>query len=385
MGKVTAYNLIDVLPENSWFRDWMSIWPTAEPPKSFILFSGMSMLGAVLGRGVWLDQDVHTLYPMLNLLLIGPSGCGKSTAIKHIGFQCLQALPPVERPQLVEGAATPQALHSDLAVNPHAIVFASELANFFTKEKFMIGMIPYVTELLDYGPMEKRTLGGGLIRFEEPAATIVGGSTLEWLQDQLPDTATSGGFLARFLIVSEEHKGQKIALPNRVLSPRQMRALDKKRTEVFTGFQQMVDFHYGAIDFADYEAVDAYSEWYSLYTPATGHLAPFAARAGEFVLRLSMLLALSCGCHTILQEHVVSAIQLYGYCADKLQAIVVPMSVKGKMLAQVLHAVGQEPMPMKKLYAALRNSMPAQDVDQMLASLVQDGSLKRDKEGNVWR
>src|SRR5512146_2984872 len=126
----------------------MGAWPSAEPPKSYILFSALTMLGAALGRKVWFNQDVHTLFPPLNLLLIGPSGCGKSTSIMMARKHLIQLLPRAEQPQFIMGAPTPEKLHDDLKPAPHAVLFASELANFFTRQKYMEGMIPYVTELL---------------------------------------------------------------------------------------------------------------------------------------------------------------------------------------------------------------------------------------------
>ena len=73
--------VLTLIPEDSWFRAWMKCWPHSEPPKSYILLSGMMAMGACFGRRVKFDHDVHVLYPMLNLLLIGPSGIGKTTAL----------------------------------------------------------------------------------------------------------------------------------------------------------------------------------------------------------------------------------------------------------------------------------------------------------------
>ena len=333
---------------------------------------------------MYFDQDNHKNYPMLNLLLIGPSGIGKSTSV-HMGFDVIRGLPKSDAPQIVKGAPTPQKLHVDLYSNPHAILFASELANFFTQEKFMVGLIPYITELLDYNPIEKRTLSGDIITIDEPACTIMGGSTQEWLQDMIPDTAVGGGFLPRFLIVTEEHKGQKVAFPKAALSEKQYEKLLRDREIAFGEFRDLTSVHFGEIKMADMEAADTYSEFYNVYQPESGHLQPFAARAGEFVTRLSMLLAISCGKNVIEAEHVASAIQLYKYCAAKLQQVVIPFTKNGKQLMQVQQAIGKDPMPMKTLYHLMKNSLTAGEVDQCVASLIQSGDIKRDKEGNVYK
>jgi len=220
----------DCLPQDSWFRDWMAIWPTAESSKSFLLFSAMAMLGACLGRRVWLDQDIHQVRPMINLLLIGPSGIGKSSAVK-IAKRLLPFVSEMERPQFFEGGSTKEKLHEDLAVQPKAIIFASELAAFFSKEKYKENLIPYVTQLLDYEDViELRSKSGGIVPVHYPAVSILGASTLEWLQDQLPDSAVSGGFLARFLILNEEAKGQRVATSVFLDLPQRLRNFACSRT-----------------------------------------------------------------------------------------------------------------------------------------------------------
>lgn len=343
------------------------------------------MLGAALGRSLMFDQDVHQLYPMLNVLLIGPSGTGKSTAVK-MAMRLLKSLPLEEQPQIIAGSGTPEKVHLDLQPNPHAILFASELANFLTKQKYMEGMIPYITELLDYSDaIERRTKSGGIVEIDQPSVTFIGCSTVDWLQDQLPDSATSGGFLARFLIVHEEHKGQNVALPQRALGRSQRLKLEADRARVFGEFFDLVNFHKGVIDFADYDAADIYTEWYGTKQPINGHLAPFAARAGEFVLRLSMLVALSCYRHSITRDDVRAGIQLYGWSERKLQQVVVPMTPQGKLLAKVLEAIGTEGRSAISVRRAMRNFCSAQDVDRLVESLVQSRDVLRTPEGKLVR
>jgi energy-coupling factor transporter ATP-binding protein EcfA2 len=329
----------------------------------------MMMMGAALGRKVWYSQDFRKLWPMLNLLLIGPSGIGKSTSIQ-MARGLLEFLPRVEQPQFITGGATPEALHADLLPNPHAVLFASELANFFNRQKYMEGMVPYVTELLDYGAVEKRTKHGGVIRIEEPSVTVVGGSTVEWLQEQLPDSAAAGGFLARFLIVSEEHKGQRVPCPELALTPKQRIELEQKRARTFNEFYECLHTTTGGVPFRDFTALDAYSTWYTAHQPDTGHLAPFAARAGEFVLRLSMILALSRHNPYITAEDIEAAIELHGYCEGKLQEVVVPFSAAGKLQMEVLKAIGEGGATEVQIKQAMRNFCTSQDSDKMIQSLL---------------
>lgn len=366
----------DCLPKDSWFRDWMDIWPTAESPKSFLLFSGMTMLGACLGRRVWLDQDIHQVRPMLNLLLIGPSGIGKSSAVK-IAKRLLPHVPEQHRAQFIEGGATKEKLHMDLVDQPKAILFAPELAAFFSKEKYKENLIPYVTNLLDYeDTIEIRTRRDGLVIVDKPSVSILGASTLEWLQDQLPDSAVSGGFLARFLILNEDAKGQKIANPHRVHSTAQRARLDAKREKVFSAFSGLFNVVEGNMDYEDYDAAECYAKWYNAYQPDTGYLAPFAARAGELVLRLSMLLAISARRTGISGEDIACAIELYTYIASRLGRIVVATNQQGKMAGMVQMSVGSEGFGPGKIAKGLRSQVNYSEIEKHLEGLLYSGDLE---------
>lgn len=379
-----AKDLSKALPENSLFREWMDCWPTLESPKSYVLLGAMSMLGAALGRNVYIDQDAHMLYPMLNLLLIGRSGLGKSTAIKVAWKHLVGEVPKLEQPQFIAGS-TPEKLHNDLRANPQAVLFASELANFFTKQKYMESMIPYVTELLDYpDTLQRRTVSGGVVEVLSPSVTVVGGSTVEWLQGQLPDSATSGGFLARFLICYEENPARKIGLAKHELTRQQVAQLLTRRERVaeqFAAAAKMV----GEVTFEDYAAVDIFNEWYANLRPINGHLAPFAARAREFVLRLAMLSAISCGRTTIGEQDVQAGIEIYEYCAARLQQVVVPFSIQGKLIAQVLQVIGDQALSPEEIYQAMRNSITAQEVQKLLIGLEMSKDIKRNGQGKIER
>lgn len=361
------------------------MWPLAEPPRSYVLFSAMAMLGACIGRRIYFDQDVHRIYPLTNLLLIGPSGIGKSTSLVDMALdQLVLPLPLTIRPQVITGKSTKEALHEDLMASPHSIIVASELANLFSKERYQEGMIPYMTDLLDLRPTRVRTKVGREQVIEQPSVSVMGGSTKEWLQDQLPSSAGAGGFLPRFLIVKEDYKFQRVPDPKRVLSPKRRTEIERQRVLACNKFAYLVGMHTGLVDFEDYAASDVYALWYQTQMPETGHLSPFSARAGVHVIRMAMLLAISCGRTSILASDLRCAINMYEYTAKKLQEVVVPMSPQGKLINKVLEAIGDDSVSDVQVRRAMRNYCSASDTDKMIASLISsrdvaviDGKIKR--------
>ena len=357
----------------------MAAWEPTEPPRSYLLFSALAMLGAAIGRRAYMDLDVHRIYPLLNLLLIGPSGCGKSTALRDIA--CNHLLMPLPegptRPMVISGKSTKEALHQDLMVQPHSLIMASELANLFSKEKYNEGLLSYVTDLLDLAPARIRTKSGGSQVIERPECAVVGGSTKEWLSDMLPNTASEGGFLPRFFIVKEDYKYQRISDPSRVISPRQRVALSSLRERVFRDFVHIQTVAEGQFDFEDFDTSDVYNFWYHTYMPDTGALAPFAARAGAHVLRLALLSAISRWRTSIGSADVRCGIALHAYSQRKLSEVVVPMSPQGKLMNKLLEALGQEERSIISLRRSMRNHCSGTDVDKMLADLERNREIVR--------
>lgn len=376
MGKLQPNEIATVLPRDSWFADYVELYPTCEAPNSYLLFAAMSMMGAALGRKCWYSQDFRKLWPMLNLLLIGPSGVGKGTAI-HLCHKLLEAMPAGERPQFIIGGATPERLHEDLVPNPHAIIYAAELANFFNRQKYMEGMIPYVTELLDYEPVEKRTRSGGILCIPEPSVTVVGGSTVDWLQGALPDNAVGGGFLPRFLVVKEDFRRKRVANPELYLGKSEKLALENRRAKAFGEFYHIVVAAEGNIPLADFGVSDVHEIWYNSHKPASEFLQPFAARADTQVLRMAMLIAISCFRDSISEGDIRAAIRLYEYTESKLQEVVVPYTPAGKMQALVLQSIPREDgIDGKVLKRNLKNFMTALDSERYIQSLLAMDEIK---------
>jgi Protein of unknown function (DUF3987) len=290
-------------------------------------------------------------------------------------FHLIPSLPEELKPNLLTGKSTKEAIHQDLVICPKSIILASELANLFSKEKYNEGMIPYFTDLLDLAPARVRTKSGGNMVIQRPECCVMGGSTKQWLQDMLPSTAGEGGFLPRFLIVKEDYKYQRIADPRRHMNDQQRSELATAREKVIYDFIRLVRINEGLIDFADYEASDTYTEWYNTFLPESGALAPFAARAGAHVLRLSLLCAISCSRDTITGDDVRCAICLYSYATNKLAEVVIPLSPEGKKVTKIMEVIGNMALSASEIRRAMRNYMGSQDVDRVIGDLVRDREL----------
>lgn len=255
-----------------------------------------------------------------------------------------------------------------------------------TKTIISEGFFTHNTELLDNSPsgVERRTRSGGITRIPQPAVTVVGGSTPEWLQDQLPDSAGTGGFLARFLVCREDRKFRKLPLPSYTLGRQASDRLRHERSNAAAAFGGLVG-QSGEVRFRDYEVADRFVELVNRRGNPKGFLAPFAAREVEFTLRLAMLSALARGSREISEPDVVLAGDIFGYCYNRLDSVVVPFTPKGKLLKIVLDLLGEKPLGETQIISAMKNFTTAQEVQVLLGSLLIGKDVEKLKNGKYRR
>jgi hypothetical protein len=167
---------------------------------------------------------------------------------------------------------------------------------------------------------------------------------------------------------------------------------DKQRAELATARERVVyDFvrlcrtSEGLVDFEDYEASDVYTAWYNTFLPESGALAPFAARAGAHVLRLSLLTAVSCNRDVITADDVRIGIFLYQYTTNKLAEVVIPFSPEGRKVSRIMEVIGNLAMSGMEIRRAMRNYMGSADVDRTVGDLVRDRELIFDTDSKLYR
>lgn len=384
-------SITDLIPTDSFFKRWMDCFPVSESPKSYLLIAGMSALGSALGRSVWMESDLRRTFPMLNIVFIGPSGLGKTEAIGYGQSLLLEKIPESLRPYIIEGEATRAALTDDLVKNPHCVFIAEEMASVFTKQKYQEDMVPFVTELLNYKPKcERRTKSGKLQVINEPSVTFQCGTTLDWFLKQLPNTASVGGFLPRFLVVHELEKAQIVPWPDDKLDAERKAALGRHRAEVTREFVHLLEKYrtQGKMKFKDQEAIDVFSAWVLTRKVESGFQAPFGARAREFGLRLAMLIAISRGHEQVDHTDVAAAIGIYEWAMARLGTVIdVPITEEGEMMSSILKlfADHQVKKSEREILQGMENALRADQVYRYLESLMKSGSLRKDAEGKYQR
>lgn len=186
---------------------------TTDAPPEYHIAVGLSILGAAMGNSVRIRAyGGLTVFPNLWMLLIAPSGLMRKSTALYIGKNLLQDSVPM---RVLPDDWTPEKLIDVLTENPAGLLVVSEFTRLleqFNKE-YMGGAMQMLTELHDNPSrwVKERTKTKKKI-IEEPAVSLLGATTLDWLQESVQAKDLRGGFLARFLFLPATDRGQPVKL-----------------------------------------------------------------------------------------------------------------------------------------------------------------------------
>lgn len=212
----TAEQILErTLPQHGWLRDYAEYSRFVEIPMSYSLFCSLVVLGAALGRRVFLPEGHHNIYPNLSTLLIGPPAkLHKSTAVNMAKKLVIQT----QLCSVFPDKLTPEALITELKLNGlEQFIGASELSMFFGKQRYNEGLIPTFLKMLDTEdvPVKVSTQARGTEEVTGATLYMIGGSTMSLLIGSSAKEVTSSGFLSRFCPVVEDDTDRCFAFPQK--------------------------------------------------------------------------------------------------------------------------------------------------------------------------
>ncbi len=197
-----------------------------EVPGTFALWSGISLVSAVLGRDGWIDYGFFSVYPNMYIALVAKSAlCRKSTSV-NMALNFMQKVKP--KVKILAQRMTSEALISALsgtnikdentiAIDAVGVIIADELITFIDKNAFQSGLITTLTKLYDCTDYDYETISRKNELVRNPCLSLHGGCIAHALRDAVPIAAIECGFTARVVFVYQDKTDRDIDWP--VLTP----------------------------------------------------------------------------------------------------------------------------------------------------------------------
>lgn len=382
------------LPESAWqglFAGYRAlVTDTTEAPDSYHYAVFATVLGATLGRRLWVNYG-HPVFPNLYACLVGTTSHARKGTAWRRGHTLLNKLhcadgdtPEESALQVVPGIGSAEGLLDVLNGKRKVVVVAEEEFSSLlgkAKQEALSNLIPKLTSLFDCHDLETLQTRHKKVTALEPFVSIVTGTTPEWLEKYLSRDDIHGGFANRFIYVSGEPKPPK-PYPDPVHTQRQAQ-LVQSMNDIRAWAQHLNESSCQGELVASEAAKTLFEDYYRENYEASKHEALAAVltrRMPLYVWKLALLYAACERSEGIEPCHVEPAIAVARCLERSVQTIFAEFGTsKTRKLENRFKALLKEAggaMTSRDLYRKL--GITAAYCNTIGASLVQAGEVKRE-------
>lgn len=281
----------------TWLEELLSATSELETPRKFFLWTGLSVISAIVKNNVWVDRyggtEILRVYPNLYVMLIAPSGHGKGVPVaiakaivNEVGnVKVISGRNSIESILQELGHAKTAPGRKGPSVDSTAFIVSGELSTSLVRNPDSLTIL---TDLHDgqYNKDWKNTMKHtGVDRLERVNLTMLGGLNETHFNDMISEKEITGGFIARCQLVFSRERDKKNSLlrpPKKTISIGDLAAPLRPLKEL-AGPMKLTE-----------EAIEVYDEWYHKYSPEkTSDKTGAAMRVRDHVLKVAQLMALS--------------------------------------------------------------------------------------------
>jgi hypothetical protein len=360
-----------------------------EIPGIFALWVAISTVGATLGRNVYLDQGFFQVHPNTYIVLIANSACcRKSTSIGMAQHFLSMVNPKVNT---FSQKMTPEALIGTLSgidvdskqttIIPSAvgIAIADELSTLIDKNSFASGMIALLTSLYDSKDFEYNTRGRGKEPIKNPCLSILGGSTIHWVKEAIPEVAIGGGFTSRVIFVYKDKMEKLVPWP--FMSEESKRL----KLDIAHDLNEIAKMRgpFGITDGAKELYEQEYRNFYSSSTLLNDeYTSGYANRRNFTLLKLAMIISAAESDKRVIDEKDLAlAIKLLARVEVDIPMVVRSIVSKeiGTVFDQIIKFMQQKKVVSRAdLIRQYRHRMPSNELQIMLDTLEDERVIRRE-------
>jgi hypothetical protein len=401
----------------TWLDKLLAQHSELESPMNFWLWGGIAAISAIVKDNVWLDRQIHNLYPNIYVMFHAESGLKKGPPIS----MAKQLVRSVNNTRIISGRSSIQGILKELGtaqtqpggkVNAKSTAFicSSELTSSIVEDKVATDIL---TDLYDrqYNIGEWRSLlKMEQFNLKDPTITMLTATNEAHSNDFFAKKDIHGGYFARTFIISESKRNRANSLLVPLRNPPKYDELTNYLKEVgklkgvfkpIGSRDQTDDYPLPHIERETGEtnyfstAGLIYEQWYEGFidqmqnqeiSDETGTLNRF----GDSVLKVAMLLSLSRSPELYIDE---GSMQLAIEYCQRLVGNVRSMTQGKKGLSEAKniksliikelygrpsHQISR-PMLLKKMWSHYKE---ANELDEIMLSFDQAGIIKIESIGN---
>jgi hypothetical protein len=374
--------------KSGWINQYNLYTKPQQSPTIFHTWVAISVIGAALGRRVWMPRGYYTLFPNLYTILVSSSGVGNKTTAAKIGVEDIlaKALPAmtIMRGSLTVGFLvdwmTQAALKSPTG-DAELTVLCEEFKVFAKGLYADSGLIENLTKLYDCGIFEYNTKGRGIYKVEKPCVNMIACSTPEWLTTGSAADFIGGGFSSRIIPVALVKNEKIIAWPEKT-------AVEKNLEQGLIKDLSQIGTLSGGV-FVTQEAKDFFEQWYRVREEFRKNpdrrLDGFYSKKHDMVLKVAMILAASQSDDLVVTvDHIEMSLALM----EKLEQNI-PFAFQGvawgeqaKFQDKVLIKIREQSpdgISHKDLLKSFHHCMSGKDLKEIISTLLEEEAICWDK------
>lgn len=213
-----SFDAASMVPKSGFFIDYLDYASKqTDAPDQFHIATALSILGIVISRRVgcqFFGED--RLFPNFFTAILAPSSIYRKTTSLKIGLATLwRCNPAVTMPN----AFSTEAFILRLAkVSSSGLLYYREFSELIDqfKKGYSEGLLALLTDFYDSpGEYERATQKDGTLKIKDLFISIIGTSTLDWINENLSHEQSQKGFWPRFLFVTARHRKKFMAEPHK--------------------------------------------------------------------------------------------------------------------------------------------------------------------------
>lgn len=233
--------------------------PRSEAPESYVRWTGLFTLAAVLRRRVKIPKAILGSWecpPHLYVMFIAPPGEARKTTTMSYAIDLLDELPDIQKgPAIV----TQASLLDKLVESDDSSVYltAEEFSDLIMKSKGE--MFEFLTSMFDgKKTIEASTISRGVQFTERPCINLLAATTPIWIAENMSEAVIGGGFASRVIFVYEETTRRRQLIYKGQL---EIDKLGEQREALIHDLRHIDETISGDFDITD-EAAEFLEAWY---------------------------------------------------------------------------------------------------------------------------